>query len=404
MAKSRRKYLDSHPWLSFELDVRRLPPELWMLLGEAGSKCEHLKGVPLRPDVAEELHQVYLAKGVLATTAIEGNTLSEAQVAKHLEGKLELPPSKEYLRQEIDNVLHACNVVWADVLAGRKTPLTAAVIKNFNAQVLSGLTVAEEVVPGRVRRHSVGVARYKGPPAEDCEYLLDELCHWLDRLTDAASGTRWSAAMPILRAVLGHLYLAWIHPFGDGNGRTARLMEFSILVHAGIPTPAAHLLSNHYNETRSEYYRQLDLASRSGGDVVPFLLYAVQGFVDGLKEQIARIREQQLDITWRNYVHELFKHRDSAAEIRRRNLVLDLSWRARPEGYSPFEIRTLTPRIAQDYASKSLRTLVRDLNALAQMKLLATAPRGFAANVDIIKAFLPQAADQVATVVVDDEA
>jgi Fic family protein len=91
------KYETSHPWLKFSL---RLPPEdfrLWLLLGEVASKVQHLSGVPLRPDVAAELHRVYLAKGVLATTAIEGNTLSETQVRLLVDGKLELPNSQQYL-------------------------------------------------------------------------------------------------------------------------------------------------------------------------------------------------------------------------------------------------------------------------------------------------------------------
>jgi hypothetical protein len=44
-----RTYEPTHPWLIFQLDLRALPPELWLLLGEARSKCEHLAGVPLRP-------------------------------------------------------------------------------------------------------------------------------------------------------------------------------------------------------------------------------------------------------------------------------------------------------------------------------------------------------------------
>ncbi len=79
---------------------------------------------------------------------------------------------------------------------------------------------------------------------------------------------------------MAHLYIAWIHPFGDGNGRTARFLEVKILLRAGIPTVAAHLLSNHYNATRSAYYRQLQRASASGGYVAPFIQYALQGFID----------------------------------------------------------------------------------------------------------------------------
>jgi len=41
-----------------------------------------------------------------------------------------------------------------------------------------------------------------------------------------------------------------IHPFGDSNGRTARLIEFYILLRAGLPDMVSHILSNHYNDTR----------------------------------------------------------------------------------------------------------------------------------------------------------
>ena len=94
------KYKQTHPWLSFTLDTGRFSPKLWMMLGEAQSKCHHIAGVPLQPDTAKELHSLYLAKGALATTAIEGNTLSEEEVKKQIAGVLSLPPSREYLARE----------------------------------------------------------------------------------------------------------------------------------------------------------------------------------------------------------------------------------------------------------------------------------------------------------------
>ena len=106
-----RSYEQSHPWISFQLDLRKINYKLWLALGEAQSKCEHIAGVPLRPSTAQKLHQVYLAKGVHATTAIEGNTLSEKEVLDILEGRLKLPPSKEYLKQEVDNIIKACNEI-----------------------------------------------------------------------------------------------------------------------------------------------------------------------------------------------------------------------------------------------------------------------------------------------------
>ena len=75
-----RTHEETHPWINFTLDARSLNHTTWLLLGEAVSKMEHVAGVPLGPDAADRLHSVYLAKGVLATTAIEGNTLTEEEV------------------------------------------------------------------------------------------------------------------------------------------------------------------------------------------------------------------------------------------------------------------------------------------------------------------------------------
>lgn len=103
------KYTKTHPWLTFQVDLQNAPPSFWLVLGECQSKCEHLANVPLRPDIATKLHEVYLAKGLWGTTSIEGNTLTEEEVLRHIQGRLELPPTKEYLKQEIDNILQECN-------------------------------------------------------------------------------------------------------------------------------------------------------------------------------------------------------------------------------------------------------------------------------------------------------
>src|SRR5580765_7332027 len=103
------EYLSSHPWLKFNVKMQDAPPTLWIMLGECASKCEHLAGVPLSPSTADKLHQVYLIKGAVATTAIEGNTLSEKEILDHISGEIPGPPSREYQVQEIKNIIDACN-------------------------------------------------------------------------------------------------------------------------------------------------------------------------------------------------------------------------------------------------------------------------------------------------------
>lgn len=348
-----------------------------------------MKGVPLKPATAEELHKLYLARGARATTAIEGNTLTEEEVSRLVDGNLELPPSKEYLGREVENIINACNSILNWIEAGSRPAITPERIKALNRQVLDGLSLDEGVVPGETRMHAVGVGRYRGAPAQDCEHLLARLCNWLENGEDWDNIAELGLAVPLLKALVAHIYLAWIHPFGDGNGRTARLIEYQILVSSGFPSPAGHLLSNHYNETRSEYYRQLDKSINVPDDPSGFFLYALRGFVDGLLNQMSFVRKQQLDVAWENYVHDKFRDRNQAAATRRRHLVFDLPDQT-PVKRS--EIRELSPRLAAEYAGKTGKTISRDINALETMGLIRRAPQGIVKNQEAILAFLPLAA------------
>ena len=380
------RYRETHPWITFRLDLRAAPPRFWTLLGEACAKCEHILTIPMAPEAASRLHSVYLAKGARATAAIEGNTLSEDDVSKLARGELRLPPSKEYLGVEVQNILDACGEMLSRLAESRSLPpLSAERAKALNAQVLRGLATDEGVVPGETRRHEVGVLRYRGAPARDCEYLLARMCDWLNEMDFDVARSQFAPA--IIKAIIGHLYIAWIHPFGDGNGRTARLVEHQILLSSGVPSPAAHLLSNHYNETRNEYYRQLDRSSRAPDGVMGFALYALQGFADGLESQMREIRKQIRADMWTSYVHSRFQGRTGPADSRRRRLALALSERDSP--IPRREIRRLTPELTEAYYGKTDATITRDLNALADMGLVKRTKEGATANANLLLAFSP---------------
>jgi Fic family protein len=376
----------SHPWITFNFDASKLPAKCWILLGEIKSSCQRIADVPLQPSVAKQLLNLVVSKGAHATAAIEGNTLSEDQVQKRLNNDLELPPSQEEMGKEIDNVAAVYNQIKNDLFDGKAKYLTVEEICSYNRQFLNGLTLPDEVRPGEIRKYSVGVRRYRGAPWQECKILLAALCDWLnsDRFpTDEI--------YIILKGILAHLYIAWIHPFGDGNGRTARAVELKILLAGGIPAVAAHLLTAHYNKTRNDYYRQLDYASESGGDVNQFIQYALQGFLDNLNEEFKVIRDQHLKITWRNYIYDFFKTRTGIANDRRRRLILDLSDHEEP---IPFlQIRHVSSRVAELYARKTDMTVRRDLVFLIEAELITFVPnKGYAANSALVKSFLPEKA------------
>lgn len=384
-----RAYERTHPWIDFRAtDVNEIQPRHWMLVGEAHSKCEHFAGAPLKPDVAKQLYQVTLVKGALATTAIEGNTLTEDQARGILDGTYKAPPSRQYQEQEVRNLLEALQGLHDQIVAGKSIELTSALICDFNLQILKGTQLRPGVVPGVLRTESVIVGSYRAAPAEDCQYLLDRLVDWLNGPVFVHQDPELQFALTLAKAVYAHLYLAWIHPFGDGNGRTARLVEFAILAGCGcVPVPAAHLLSNHYNLTRDRYYRELDLASKPGQSTLGFLSYAIEGFIDGIREAIGMVRYQQIQVAWVNYVHERFGLLpNTKASDRQRSLVLALPTdRPVPRG----DLEGLTPKIAKLYAGTGPRVLSRDLNRLEGLQLIGRSGRGYRARAEVVLAFLP---------------
>ena len=124
---------------------------------------------------------------------------------------------------------------------------------------------------------------------------------------------------------------------------------------------------------------------------MPFIKYAVQGLLDGLREQVAEIRKYQLEIMWSNHVHEVFGNTKSPALIRRRNLVLDISKCSGPVRIS--QLREVSARTVEAYRNKTMMTVKRDVWAIQEAGLIVRSRQGILPNKSIIEAFLPDRLD-----------
>jgi len=382
--------MKKYPWLTYSVDLKSLSPKSWIQLGECVSKCVHISRIPLQPSFAEKMYLIYLSKGVRGTTAIEGNTLTEKEVKQRIQKELELPLSKKYLVQEVDNILELCNEIKKRVDKGKKFHITLGDIHRFNKVILKDVPTPDYVIPGKLRNYPVGAGTYKAPNSANVKNLLKRLCEWLN--SDYFESDSEPLAYAIIKAIVAHIYIAWIHPFGDGNGRLARILEFAILLGSGIPSPAAHLFSNHYNTTRNEYYRQLDSASKKN-TIVHFVEYAIQGFLDGLNEQLEYIFNQTMGIFWKSYVYEAFENRkhNKTAE-RRLLLMLRLSNLNLKKPFSRKQVTNLISSIEELtdlYKGKTQKTVSRDLKELLALGLIKADSKGYEIAIDKLLAFLP---------------
>ena len=365
-------------------------PDVHYQLGQCDAIIRSIRETPLSPERGAELLQVALIKGAQATTAIEGNTLTSEEVEQVAAGA-SLPPSKAYQEREVGNVLDAINGILTGVAGHGAAPaVSPELIREFHRQIGRELGEHLDAVPGQLRTDERVVGTYRCPRAQDVPALLDLLCDWLqDEFAQRDGPGAFTSA--VVHAIVAHVYIEWVHPFGDGNGRTGRLIEFYLLLRAGNPDVASHILSNFYNLTRPEYYRQLDQARRSR-DLTAFIAYAVQGYRDGLLETLGRIQELQLETAWRVLVHDKFSrrsYRKKSVFKRRRELMLNVPLHA---SVPLDELPTRAIGLARAYAALTEKTLVRDVQVLVDMDLLARDPGTgrYRANLDLLRRRMPR--------------
>ena len=360
-----------------------ISPTAQRLLGQSEGFVSAISETPIGPEHHESLLSVALVKGARATTAIEGNTLTVEEVEQVL-ANARFPPSRAYLATEVRNVLDTMNALLDEVVeTGGGPPVTRELLLRMHRMIGRNLGPHFDAVPGRFRTDSRIVDTYRCPRHEDVDDLMDRLCAWLREGFPSTDGESRLADAAV-QAIIAHVYIEWIHPFGDGNGRTGRLLEFYILLRAGYPDIASHVLSNFYNQTRPEYYRQLRVATQTRS-LTAFIDYAVGGFRDGLSETLTTVQQSQLDTAWRNFVHERFgrlKYRKASVLKRRRDLMLAI-----PLGgtFTMDEIALVDPRTARVYGGLSERTLQRDVELLVSEGLLTASDKQYTANVDLLR-------------------
>jgi Fic family protein len=111
---------------------------------------------------------------------------------------------------------------------------------------------------------------------------------------------------PLVQAMALHYHLAAMHPFLDGNGRTARAMEALLLRRAGLTDRAFVAMSNYYYDEKPAYLRILSDVRQGGHDLTPFLIFALRGVRIQCERLTAEIRKQMQRALFRDTMYNLF--------------------------------------------------------------------------------------------------
>ena len=225
-------------------------------------------------------------------------------------------------------------------------------------------------------------AGYYRPPdtGDEVRRLMAEFVDWFN--TDMAAS--WD---PVVRAIVAHFYVASIHPFGDGNGRTSRAVESFLLYRAGVNARGFFSLANYYYRNRSEYVKQLNLVQLRGStDLTPFVAFSLRGLVEELEAVHEEVLAEVRVIAFRDYARETLATHGRLGTSAGERLLRLLSAMGR-EVVSLRELRSGKHPLSHLYRGVSGRTLARDVRWLREEQLIEVDGDEMRARVDLMTGF-----------------
>lgn len=230
------------------------------------------------------------------TTHIEGTHLSLDQSEKLLSGEEMLGVDSEDVR-ELLNYKRAFNFV-ADYVFSQGT-ISEGLIREIHRHLVEGVR-GDTAQPGQNRTVQNYVANsktkeiiYTPPTSYDVPVLMTELVNWLQSEQKIP---------PVLVAGIAQFQLVHIHPFLDGNGRTARLLSTLCLYRSGYDFKKLFTISEYYDRNRQDYYRAIQSVRNNNMDMTSWLEYFSKALETQMQEiQIKGSHAIKLDILAAKY-------------------------------------------------------------------------------------------------------
>lgn len=320
--------------------------------------------IPILPNAAAKIEEDLIRKSIFGTAAIEGNPLSQDEVNTVL-SKEDSSKKIKQAEQQIINLKKAYEIIKNFEFELNKAFLpTEDTICKFHAIITQNSEIKSNT-PGIYRNEKVkvGDSEHGGiytPPKiyDDIKNLMTHFINWIN-------SNHMLAEDEAIRAALVHYHFALIHPFRDGNGRTARAIEALLLKSAGIKF-VPHMLSNFYYKNIDKYFWAFSLAEQDKThDITHFLEFFLEGLISSLEELQNTIFGWIRKFTLREFYTQLRQSK----EITQRQfdfLILLLEF---PEQFS---LKDLFEKeiFKVVYRNTSERTARRDLNLLQNKKLI----------------------------------
>ncbi len=341
-------------WIKYD------PIEVAAALTAAKAAVFSLTMIPYQRSWADQLQVIQLKREVAGTSRIEGADFTESE----LDSAMAETPEQLHTRSQRQAAASVKAYRWIASLPD-DYPTNEELILNIHRLVVTGAD-DDHCPPGQLRGRdenvTFGSPRHRGATGgNECKTAFSRFC--------ASFNSEMLEHDPLVSALAAHYHFAAMHPFLDGNGRTARAMEAFFLQRCGLRDILFIAMSNYYYEEKNSYLQALANVRANDHDLTPFLCFGLKGIELQCKRLFDMIRVNISKALFRNLMFDLFNRLKSARkrviaerQIRILTLLLD---------------RTMTFDELIDATEKKyrllqnpVRALVRDINGLIQLQAI----------------------------------
>lgn len=262
-------------------DLRLLNPAFSSPLLDVLTELEHLRRLELRgttpAPVFMQLKAVFHLLESLASARIEGN---HTTLADYVERKVTGAGDGDDEAHEIGNIEEAMGEVEQAIAPG--TTISEHFIRQLHGMTVEGLQREGDRYPGAWRAGGVQIAQadHQPPEAIDVPAYMQELVAFINRDDPPKYG--------LMKVALAHHRFAWIHPFGNGNGRVVRLLTYALLIKYGFRVQAGGRVLNPaavFCTDRERYYAMLARADDGSDEgLEAWCTYVLSGVLDELRK------------------------------------------------------------------------------------------------------------------------
>ncbi len=344
-------------------------PNCWIMYDSAAIQAELLGAkaamlaliqIPYQRSWADQLQQIQLKREVAGTSRIEGAEFTE----KELDAAMRETPDQLETRSQRQAACALATYRWIAQLESDR-PIDESLVREVHRRIVNGCD-DDHCPPGqfRMRDQNVifGTPRHRGVEGGDeCDTTLRQLCQ--------AARTVFRDHDPLIQALALHYHFAAMHPFLDGNGRTARALEAMMLQRVGLRDTLFIAMSNYYYEQKPGYLTALSETRALNHDLTPFLKFALKGIESQCNRLFSEIRLHVAKALYRNTVADLFgrlksprKRVMSDRHVQLLQLFLD---------EDSLTLAVLEKRTGHFYkVSNPRKALIRDLNYLVRLQAI----------------------------------